>query len=193
MSAIASNRLARVLTAVAAAALTLVGGALLPSTGAASAAPAELDFGRYTPVNPNTFRSLAYVDDGRHFFRAGSFRCQLGPNPGEVACQGKPATAPPHTTGVAIVASQSGPWWVPPNTTFRWGSRAGFRTPVLHVGERVTVGNVACARPRSGVVSCASPNRAFIIARGWHKFYYPKGATDHSKNPPARYLPKSLR
>ncbi|UQE75005.1 hypothetical protein MYK68_20335 [Gordonia sp. PP30] len=170
--------------------------ALLAVTAAPAQAappPAELAFGSFTPVKAQRFQSLRYADDGRTFFAAGQWRCQIGPRPGSVACQGHPYTAPPGTQGVAITNDAQGPWWVPPGTNYTFGSRAGFRAPVLKVGQKISVANVTCAVPRRNVVSCASPNRAFILSRAWHKFYYPRGDRAHSANPAPKYLPARLR
>ncbi|MFT4088601.1 MAG: hypothetical protein QM658_15875 [Gordonia sp. (in: high G+C Gram-positive bacteria)] len=163
----------------------------------ASATPrtsaAELDFAKYQAVDAHRFQSLRYDDNGRVFFVAGQWRCQLGAQPGSVACKGRPATAPPNTVGVSIVGDQQGPWWVAPGTTFRFGSVTGFRAPVLKVGQRITFANTTCAVPRRNVVACASTNRAFILSRGWHKFYFPRYDRAHSKNPAPKYLPPRLR
>lgn len=169
--------------------------ALFAAAPAASAAPAppELQFGNFAPVNAKKYQSLRYADDGRTFFVTGRWLCQLGPRPGSVACKGRPATAPPRTVGVAITNDQQGPWWVPPGTTYRFGSQAGFRAPVLRVGQRISAAGSTCAVPRNGVVSCATANRAFILSPRWHKFYYPAGDRAHSKNPAPRYLPAHLR
>lgn len=167
-------------------------GTLIAPPAAAARVPAELQFGNYSPVNASKYRSLHYADDGRVFFVAGRWRCQIG-RPGSVACGGRPATAPPATRGVAITNDLQGPLWVPPGTTFRLGSQAGFRAPALKVGHRISVGNTVCARPRANVVSCATNNRAFILSPAWHKFYYPAGDNRHSANPAPRYLPAHLR
>lgn len=167
-------------------------GTLVAAPAAAAPVPSELRFGSLRPVDANKYRSLHYADDGRVFFVAGRWRCQLG-RPGSVGCQGRPATAPPRTRGVAITNDLQGPLWVPPGTTYRFGSRAGYRAPALQVGQRISVGNTVCARPRADVVSCATPNRAFILSPAWHKFYYPTGDTRHSANPAPRYLPAHLR
>ncbi|MFZ2512802.1 MAG: hypothetical protein WAW85_17110 [Gordonia sp. (in: high G+C Gram-positive bacteria)] len=167
-------------------------GTLVAAPVAAAPVPAELQFGNYSPVNVSKYRSLRYADDGRVFFVAGRWRCQIG-RPGSVGCQGRPATAPPGITGVAITNDLQGPLWVPPGTTYRFGSQAGFRAPVLNVGQRISVGTTVCARPRANVVSCATSNRAFILSPAWHKFYYPKGDNRHSSNPAPRYLPAQLR
>lgn len=163
---------------------------LAPAAPAAAAPPPELQFDRYTPVNPAKYQSLRYADDGRFFFRAGKWRCQIW-RAGSVACQGKPATAPPNTLGVSVTNDSQGPWWVPPGTTFRFGSQAGFRAPVLRPGQRIVTNNVVCAVPRSGVVSCATNNRAFILSPQWHKFYGPRSY--RNGNPAPRYLPAHLR
>ena len=107
--------------------------------------------------------------------------------------QGQAATAPPRTQGVAITQDQQGPWWVPPGTDYRFTPRSKYRPRTLGAGQKISTTNVTCAVPRAGVISCKTPNRAFIISRGWHKFYWPKGDTAHSKNPKARYLPANLR
>ncbi|WP_345314323.1 hypothetical protein [Gordonia alkaliphila] len=174
--------------------LTLVAAGLLAAPPAAAAPPPpELRFGSFAPVNAAKYQSLRFADDGRTFFVAGQWRCQIGPRPGSVACQGRPATAPPRTKGVAITNDLQGPLWVPPGTTYRFGSQAGFRAPVLKVGQRITVAGTVCAVPRRNVVSCATNNRAFILSRAWHKFYYPKGDRRHNANPAPKYLPPHLR
>ncbi|WP_235831373.1 hypothetical protein [Gordonia zhaorongruii] len=153
----------------------------------------EFDFSRYQPVNPDRYRSIAYPDNGKHFFIAARRICQIGATPGNVACSGHSATAPRGVRGVAITGDMQGPQWIPPGTTYRFGSRAGFRAPVLKTGTRVSVGNTTCAVPRRGVVACSTPNRAFALNRAWHRFYYPRGDTSHSRNPKSRYLPAHLR
>lgn len=158
------------------------GAGLVITAAPADAAPAELSFGAYAPVDASRYQSLRYADDGRYFFAAGQWRCQIA-RPGSVACKGRPATAPRGTQGVAITNDAQGPWWVPPGTTFRFTSRAGFRAPVLGVGKRITVNNVACAVPAPNVVSCATPNRAFVLRKGSHRFYFPPGDRAHSPNP----------
>lgn len=175
-----------------AAALAATTAVVVPQAAAAPP-PAELRFGSFAPVNAAKYQSLRFADNGRTFFVAGQWRCQIGPQPGSVACSGRPATAPPRTRGVAITNDLNGPSWVPPGTTYRFGSQAGFRAPVLKVGQRITVANTVCAVPRRNVVSCATNNRAFILSRGWHKFYYPKGDRRHSANPAPKYLPARLR
>lgn len=172
-----------------------LGAALIATAAPATAAPvpSELQFGNYTAVNANKFQSLRFADNGRTFFTAGQWRCQIGPQPGSVACKGRPATAPPRTQGAGITNDLQGPWWIPPGTTYRFGSQAGFRAPALKVGQRISVANTVCAVPRANVVSCATPNRAFILTRAWHKFYYPKGDRAHSANPAPKYLPARLR
>lgn len=179
-------------TVVLAVCAVLAGTLAAAPPAAAAPVPAELQFGNYAPVKASKFQSLRYADDGRHFFVAGRWLCQIT-RPGSVGCKGRPATAPPGTQGVAITNDQQGPLWVPPGTTYRFGSRAGFRAPALKVGQRITVGNTVCARPRAQVVSCATNNRAFILSPAWHKFYYPRGDTRHSANPAPRYLPAHLR
>lgn len=155
--------------------------------------PSELQFNNFSSVNAKRFQSLRFADNGRTFFRTGQWLCQLGPQPGSVACKGHPATAPSGVIGVAITNDAQGPWWVRPGTNYTFGSRAGFRAPVLNAGQKISIANVTCAVPRKNVVSCATNSRAFILSRGWHKFYYPRGDRAHSANPAPRYLPPSLR
>ncbi|GAC59030.1 hypothetical protein GOHSU_71_00030 [Gordonia hirsuta DSM 44140 = NBRC 16056] len=184
------RRPALLITLIVALSATLLGTA---APAAAAPVPAELQFSRFSPVNPAKYQSVRWADNGRSYFVAGRWQCQLGPQPGSVACKGRPATAPPNTRGVAITNDLQGPLWVPPGTTYRFGSEAGFRAPVLKVGQRIQVADAVCAVPRAGVVSCATNNRAFILSRAWHKFYYPKGDRRHSANPAPKYLPARLR
>lgn len=197
----------RMAVAVAAAAVTvaaLTTGALGASTasaapGAAASGPAlpvEFDLARYRPAEPTRFRSLAYSDNGRSFFTTGRWMCQIGPQYRYVGCQGRPATGPPNALGVAIAGDQSGPWWVATGLgapTYRFGSTAGFRPPVLGVGQRVTIAGVTCTVPRADAVACRTGARAVIYTPGWHKFFYPSGDRAHSGNPAPRYLPPRLQ
>lgn len=164
----------------------MLAAALLPGT-ATAAPPARstastFDLSKYAPVNADNYRSLQFVDGGAYFFRAGRWLCQIGPsNPNQVACKGKPASAPPGTLGIAIPGEGQGPYWARPGTTFRVGPEGSFRPPVLAVGQRLTVISVSCAVPRAGVVVCRNWNRGFMLSRYSHKFLYPKGDTAHSR------------
>ena len=166
-------------------------GLAAPAEAAPRVAP-EFDFTRYSPVNSDRYRSIAFQDNGRYFFRVGKRICQMT-GPSSVGCSGGAATAPRGVKGVTISGDMQGPQWVPPGTTYRFGSRVGFRAPVLSVGKRIRVWNITCAVPRANVVSCTTPNRAFAISPAWHRFVYPKGDRAHSKNPKAKYLPAHLR
>lgn len=164
--------------------ILLAGAAAVGMTVAAptaSAAPAELSFSSYYPVNPGVYQSKRFADDGRYFFTAGGFQCQIG-RPGSVACKGRPASAPAGVLGVAITHDLQGPWWVRPGSNFRFTSRAGFPAKTLGVGSRITANNVVCAAPRPGTVTCASQNRAFTLSRGSYRFYAPPGDRAHSPN-----------
>ncbi|WP_131734577.1 hypothetical protein [Gordonia paraffinivorans] len=163
--------------------------------------PVEFDLARYQPVDPTTYRSLAYADNGRSFFTAGRWMCQIGQGYRYVGCKGHPATAPRGASGAAIAGDQQGPWWVMPDDTYHWGSRAGFRPPVLGVGKRVTIAGVTCTVPRPDVVACRTGARALIFTPAWHKFFFPSwdtlgpgtSAVAHSPNPAPRYLPPRLQ
>ncbi|MFI8772639.1 hypothetical protein ACIGKQ_10815 [Gordonia sp. NPDC062954] len=155
--------------------------------------PVEFDLARYQPVNPEQYRSLAYVDNGRGFLRVGRWMCQIGPGYRYVGCQGHPATAPAGIRGAAISGDQQGPWWVPPATTYRFDAPSGFVPPTLSVGSRVTLYGVTCTAPRADVVACRTGSRALIFTPGWHKFFFPSGDTAHSPNPAPRYLPPRLQ
>ncbi|WP_439030762.1 hypothetical protein [Gordonia terrae] len=191
--------------------VTVVLAALTVAAGIASAPPAiaapgpsmpvEFDLTRYQPVDPTMFRSLAYADNGRSFFTTGRWMCQVGPGYRYVGCQGRPATAPPDALGAAIADDQQGPWWARNTQTYRFGSNAGFRPPVLGVGKRVTIAGVTCTVPRRDTVACRTGQRALIFTPAWHKFFFPSwdtlgpgnNAVDHSANPAPRYLPPRLQ
>ncbi|MGV9480561.1 hypothetical protein [Gordonia aichiensis] len=169
-----------------------------PASAAPTSLPAAFDLARYRAVDPASFRSLAYADNGRSFFTTGRWNCQIGPTFRSVGCQGRPATAPPGTQGAAITADAQGPWWVPSpglltGTTYRFGSTTGFRAPRLGVGTRVTIAGVTCTVPSAAEVACRTGNRALIFAPGFHKFYFPAGDTAHNENPAPRYLPAAMR
>ncbi|MGC4935317.1 hypothetical protein ACLQ3C_16740 [Gordonia sp. DT30] len=164
--------------------------------------PTEFDLGRYTPVNPDAFRSLAYGDNGRSFFTTGRYRCQVGPQYRYVGCQGSPATAPADTLisktlGAVISGDQTGPYWVRTNwplaPTYHFGSRTGFRPPVLGVGQRVTIAGVTCTVPSANEVACRTGSRALIFTPAWHKFFHPAGDQSQDANPAPQYLPPRLR
>ncbi|MFT4124675.1 MAG: hypothetical protein QM662_00385, partial [Gordonia sp. (in: high G+C Gram-positive bacteria)] len=108
--------------------------------------PTEFASSRYAPVNPDRYRSLAYSDNGRTFFTTGRWLCQIGPVPGDVGCRGRPATAPRDAVGAVITADQQGPFWDRPGllgpSTYRFGSRAGFRAPLLRTGQSLAVADV---------------------------------------------------
>lgn len=180
---------------VAALTAPLLAFSVLSGTGSADAAPplpAEFNTSQYAAVDTNRFRSLAYEDNGHHYFSNGRWQCRIG-NYGYVGCQGKPATAPPGTRGTAISGDQQGPWWVKPGTTYRFTARSNFGAPALGVGNRITVNGVTCTAPTADRIACTTGARGFILSPGWHKFYYPAGDTAHSKNPAPRYLPERLR
>ncbi|MEO9329485.1 hypothetical protein [Gordonia aurantiaca] len=163
--------------------------------------PVEFDLSRYQPVEPTIFRSLAYGDNGRSFFTTGRWMCQIGQAYRYVGCKGHPATAPRGASGAAIAGDQQGPWWVMPDQTYHWGSRTGFRPPVLGVGKRVTIAGVTCTVPRRDTVACRTGERALIFTPAWHKFFFPSwdtlgpgnNAVAHSPNPAPRYLPPRLQ
>ncbi|WP_347958041.1 hypothetical protein [Gordonia aichiensis] len=160
--------------------------ALLPALAQAQPRGGDLDFSRYRAVNAEPYRSSAYVDRGRHYFVSGGWLCQIGPQPGAAACRGKPATAPPGVIGVALAGEQQGPYWVRPGTTFQLGPVSRFRAPVLPAGTRITVADVTCAVPQTGVVACRNWNRGFRVSRASHWFLYPRGDRAHDGNPKAR-------
>ncbi|GEE00739.1 hypothetical protein nbrc107696_11850 [Gordonia spumicola] len=174
-----STRLICIVVALVAAVSGLV--AVAP----AQAAPLRtaLPLGQYQGVNASRFTSYSYADRGRVFFAAAGRQCQIGPTPGNVACSGKTKTAPPRTVGVSITGDMQGPYWIPRGTSYRFGSAVGFRAPVLHVGQRITVANVSCAVPKSGVIACSTINRAFVLTPSTHRFYYPRGDRRHDGNP----------
>ncbi|MEJ9076819.1 hypothetical protein WKY82_00205 [Gordonia malaquae] len=176
------SRFTRLTTAVVA--LIALASALV-AVAPADAAPlrTKLPLGQYSPVNPARFTSYAYTDGGRTFFIAARRLCQIGPTPGNVACSGRTKSAPPRTVGVAITGDMQGPHWIPRGTSYRFGSRAGFRAPVLTPGQRITSANVTCAVPRRGVVICSTVNRAFVLTSATHRFYYPHGDRRHDRNP----------
>lgn len=160
--------------------------------------PAAFDLAQFTPVNPTPYQSVAYADNGRWFFTTGRWMCQLGPSARSVGCQGHPATAPPRVDGAAITNDAQGPWWVPSQgqinaPTYRFGSAAGFRPPLLAVGRHITVGGVTCTVPSPTQVACRTGERALIFTSAWHKFYFPSGDTAHAGNPAPRYLPPPLQ
>lgn len=210
MSIVPWITLRRRLASTLAAALLVSAGAAL-STPAADAAPAgpplpvEFDLSRYQPVNPTTFRSLAYVDNGRSFFTTGRWMCQIGPQYRYVGCQGRPATAPLNATGAIFALDLQGPWWVaskgPGGQNYRFGSKSGFRPPLLGVGKRVTIAGVTCTVPRANEVACRTADRGLIFTPAWHKFFFPSwdtikpgnDAVGHSPNPAPRYLPPRLQ
>lgn len=181
---------------------------LAPASSAAPRGPAmpvEFDLARYQPVSPTPFRSLAYADNGKSFFFAGPWMCQIGGQYRYVGCKGRPATAPPTARGAIIVGDIQGPWWVVPggplDVNYRFGSKAGFRPPVLGVGKRVTIEGVTCTAPRPSVVACRTAERAMILTPSWHKFFWPSwdtikpgnNAVAHDGNPAPRYLPPRLQ
>ncbi|EGD54495.1 hypothetical protein SCNU_12963 [Gordonia neofelifaecis NRRL B-59395] len=157
--------------------------ALLPGVAQAAPPTADFDFSQYRSVNADAYRSLAYSDNGRHYFTTGRWSCQIGPQANAAACKGRPATAPPGVIGVAFAGESQGPYWVRPGSSFRLGPVSGFRAPVLPIGSRITVVNVTCAVPRAGVVACRNWNRGFQLSRGTHRFLYPAGDTAHDGNP----------
>lgn len=178
--------------------LVAAGSVLLPGAMATAAPPgpplpAEFDLGRFQPVSDAPFRPLDYADNGAAFLRVGPWLCRIGPTYRYVGCQGKPATAPPGTRGVAISGDQQGPWWVPETSDYRFDAPSGFRAPSLPVGKRVTYSGATCTAPRPDTVACRTGGRAFILQPGWHKFYYPGGDTAHDGNPAAHYLPPRLQ
>nr|EMP11769.2 hypothetical protein ISGA_2523 [Gordonia sp. NB41Y] len=198
-----SAGVARMIATVGVSAAIILGLPATMSSPAAQAAPAgptmpvEFDLARYTPVDPDHYRSLAYADNGRSFFTTGRWMCQVGPQYRYVGCQGRPATAPRNALGAAIAGDQQGPWWVQPglgDPTYRFGSKTGFRPPQLRVGQRVTIGGVTCTVPRADTVACRTGARALIFTPGWHKFFFPAWDTKaHSANPAPRYLPPRLQ
>ncbi|ALG86391.1 hypothetical protein [Gordonia phthalatica] len=161
---------------------------LMPSSvGTSDAAPpTSFDLSGYRAVNATPYRSLAYADNGRHFFRTGSVLCQIGPSASAAACRVKPRTAPPGVVGVAFSGETQGPYWVRPRTTFRIGPAGRFRVPTLKAGSRITVANVTCAVPRAGKVICRNWNRGFAVSRSAHRFLYPRGDRAHDGNPKVR-------
>ncbi len=160
-----SARLTAVVVAVLALASTLF------AVGPADAARTRLPLGQYQAVNAARFTSYAYADRARTFFVAAGRLCQIGPNPGSVGCTGTTKTAPRRTVGVAIIGDTQGPYWVPRGTSYRFGSRAGFRAPTLKVGQRISSANVTCAVPRRDTVICSSINHAFALTPSRHRFY----------------------
>lgn len=199
LRSVAVRRAVTVLAAVTAAA----GLAVAPPTSAAPgpSMPLEFDLSRYQPVAPTTFRSLAYVDNGRSFFTTGRWVCEIGPGYRYVGCAGRPATAPPNATGAVISDDQQGPWWARADQTYRFGPESGFRPPVLGVGKRVTIEGATCTVPRRDTVACRTGDRALIFTPAWHKFFFPSwdtlgpgnNAVDHSANPAPQYLPPRLQ
>ncbi|WP_237421859.1 hypothetical protein [Gordonia sp. SID5947] len=170
----------------------------MPVTASAAPAsgptmPVEFDLSRYQPVDPASYRALAYADNGGGFLRAGRWLCRIGPTYRYVGCQGTPATAPRDVRGAAISGDQQGPWWVPGWSNYRFGAPSGFRAPTLPVGKRVTLAGVTCTAPRPDTVACRTGARALILTSGWHKFFFPSGDTAHSNNPAPTYLPPRLR
>lgn len=161
--------------------------ALLPnSAGRSDAAPTSFDLSNYQSVNPTPYRSIAYVDNGRHFFRTGSVLCQIGPAANAAACRVTARTAPPGVIGVAVSGESQGPYWVRPRTTFRIGPVGRFAVPTLKPGNRITVATVTCAVPRIGKVICRNWNRGFAVSRAGHRFLYPRGDHAHDGNPAPR-------
>lgn len=198
------SRLGRAMATAGISLAIAVGGALAPATlapaGAAPAGPtmpAEFDLSRYTPVNPTTFRSLAYADNGRAYFTTGRWMCQIGPQYRYLGCKGHPATAPSGTLGAVISGDQQGPWWAATNflyaPSYRFGPTSGFRPPLLKVGQRVTIAGVTCTVPRADAVACRTGSRALIFTPGWHKFFFPSGNNAHSPNPATNRLPPPLQ
>lgn len=157
--------------------------ASVPAIAHAAPRASDFDFSPYRSVNADDYRSVAYVDNGRHYFTAGGWRCQIGPQANAMACRGRPATAPPGTIGVAVSGESQGPYWVRKGTSFQLGPVSGYLPRVLPVGSRITVANVTCAAPRAGVVACRNWNRGFLLSRAGHRFLYPAGDTAHSANP----------
>lgn len=175
-------------TVGALAALTVTAGIAVgaPAVNAAPGPtmPVEFDLSRYQPVDPTTFRSLAYGDNGRSFFTTGRWMCQIGQAYRYVGCQGRPATAPPTATGAAISGDQQGPWWVNREQTYRFGSKTGFRPPLLGVGKRVTIAGVTCTVPRRDVVACRTGERALIFTpRGTNSSSRPGTRSDRATTP----------
>lgn len=203
------GRLWRVVAAAVTAAVAVGGPALTAApANAAPPLPAEFNLNLYTPVNPGPFQSLAYTDNGRTFFTTGRWKCQIGPRPRHVGCQGAPATAPSptpgaktlgaKTLGAAITADQQGPWWVRTGflytPSYKFGPNSGFRPPLLRVGQSLTAAGVTCTVPRADEVACRTGGRALIFTPAWHKFYWPAWDTQgHSANPAPQYLPPRLR
>ncbi|GAB08271.1 hypothetical protein GOARA_006_00300 [Gordonia araii NBRC 100433] len=176
-------------------ALTAVAAALALAPGlAAGATPPELDFARYPAVNAKRYVSYNYDNNGRAFFRAGDYYCQIGQYPGRVACKGFVGTAPAGTQGV-LLNNHQGPWWITPTgfaaPNMQLLPKAHFRAPILPVKRSISIYDVTCARPRAHVVSCTTRGRAFAISPKWHKFVGPGGY--RNANPPSYKLPKSLR
>lgn len=178
---------------VGASAVVLIVAAVIAATlpgsiGTADAAPRSSDFdlSRYRPVNPDKYRSLSYENNGRHYFVSGTVRCQIGPQAGAAGCRVHPRTAPPSVVGVALSGETQGPYWVPRTTTYQFGPVTRFRTPTLQPGTRITVANVTCAAPKTGVVVCRNWNRGFKVSRSSHKFLYPRGDRAHNNNPKTR-------
>lgn len=163
--------------------------AMLPgSLGAVDAAPRSttFDLSRYRPVNPDPYRSLSYANGGRHFFDSGRVHCQIGPQANAAACRVKPRTAPPGVIGVALPGETQGPYWIRRGTSFQLGPVSTFRAPTLKPGTRVTVADVTCAVPKTGVVICRNWNRGFKVSRSSHTFLYPRGDRAHDNNPKVR-------
>ena len=202
------DRFTRTIAAATISVAAAVGVPAIIATPAAQAAPApslpaEFDLGRYTPVNPDKFRSLNYSNNGRAFFTTGRWMCQIGPQYRYVGCKGSPATAPADTQfektlGAVISGDQVGPSWARTGLlyepSYRFGTTSGFRAPLLRPGQRVTIAGVTCTVPRADEVACRTGDRALIFTPGWHKFYYPSNdASSHSGNPSSKYLPARLR
>ncbi|MBM7368809.1 hypothetical protein [Gordonia hydrophobica] len=184
-----ASRLARAsATAIVLIAAALIAVTLPGNVGPVDAAPRSdaFDLSRYRPVNPDTYRSLSYANRGRHFFVSGTVRCQIGPQPNAAACRVKPRTASPGVIGVALPSESQGPYWVRRGSSYQLGPVSPFRTPTLKAGTRVTVANITCAAPKTGVVICRNWNRGFKVSRSAHTFRYPHGDRAHDRNPRVR-------
>ncbi|MFJ6095032.1 hypothetical protein [Williamsia muralis] len=171
---------------------------LLSAGSVASAVPGPTytqvpDLAGYVPVDPNGYRSPDFVDNGKTFFvTPGGRVCALGPGYAYAACTGHPSTAPPGIVGAAISAGQTGPYWVPPNTSHTVRPRGWFQPPLLQIGESITVDGSSCAVSRVGVTCVAGP-RAFTLTQSWYKFVTPAGDEYHDANRSPEFLPPEQR
>ncbi|OZG27403.1 hypothetical protein BH683_018510 [Williamsia sp. 1138] len=177
----------------------LVATAAMLSVGSpASAAPGPdytqvPDLSGYAAVDPASYFSLDYKDNGRTFFvTPGGRVCALGSGYAYVGCNGRPGGAPRDAVGVAISGGQEGPYWVPRDTAYSTVPQGWFQPPLLDVGQSITVAGSTCA-VSPVTVTCVGGPRAFTLAQSWFKFVYPAGDKYHDNNIDPKYLPADQR